>query len=134
MVGIGQGYMLSTPLQLAVATAGVARRGEVPAPSLLKRIEEETSPKGLLGVVEAEDRHWDAVIQGMRDVMHGARGTARGSAQGLAYRMAGKTGTSQVVGIPQGEKYDRDAVPPASARMPCSWDTRHWMIRASRSP
>jgi len=43
-------------------------------------------------------------------VMHGARGTARKAAIGAQYRIAGKSGTAQVVAIKQGEKYDRSKV------------------------
>ena len=50
------------------------------------------------------------VIDSMVKVMHGRRGTARSSGRKAAYKMAGKTGTAQVVGIKQGERYDADAL------------------------
>jgi penicillin-binding protein 2 len=46
----------------------------------------------------------------MRDVVHGPEGTARKLERNASYRMAGKTGTAQVLAIPQGEKYDADAI------------------------
>jgi len=46
----------------------------------------------------------------MKAVMHGRHGTARRSGAKASYRMAGKTGTAQVVGIKQGEKYDAEAL------------------------
>jgi penicillin-binding protein 2 len=46
----------------------------------------------------------------MVSVMHGAKGTARRSAQGAQYRIAGKTGTAQVVGIAQDAEYDAEAL------------------------
>jgi penicillin-binding protein 2 len=53
---------------------------------------------------------WSYVKDAMVEVMHGRHGTARGSARKADYRMAGKTGTAQVVSIAQGEKYDADAL------------------------
>jgi len=50
------------------------------------------------------------VRQGMEQVMHGPRGTARKVGDRAAYRIAGKSGTAQVVAIKQGERYDRDSV------------------------
>src|SRR5690606_14150347 len=53
---------------------------------------------------------WDFIIQTMEDVMHGDRGTSRAAAVGAPYRMAGKTGTAQVVAIAQGARYDSEAL------------------------
>jgi len=52
-------------------------------------------------------KHWDVVIDGMVAVVHGKRGTARKLGKESPYIMAGKTGTAQVVGIKQGERYDK---------------------------
>ena len=100
--GIGQGYLLSTPLQLAAATAAVARRGVRVRPRAAIRIErsgghEELPVENLPPVVARGDGHWTWVIKGMEEVVHGGFGTARGIGEGLAYRIAGKTGTAQVV-------------------------------------
>ena len=54
------------------------------------------------------DSHYAQVIAAMHDVVHGQRGTARAISKDLQYQMAGKTGTAQVVGIPQGARYDED--------------------------
>jgi penicillin-binding protein 2 len=51
---------------------------------------------------------WERMIDAMEDVLHGERGTARGAAQGLNYRIAGKTGTVQVIGIAQEEEYEEE--------------------------
>ena len=53
-----------------------------------------------------QDSHWEVVIDAMIAVVHGARGTASRAVTKLDYLMAGKTGTAQVVGIKQDEKYD----------------------------
>jgi penicillin-binding protein 2 len=52
--------------------------------------------------------YWDLVIQGMQEVVHGARGTARRYGQDAAYRFAGKTGTAQVVQMPAGRSLKQE--------------------------
>ncbi|MGD9662153.1 MAG: penicillin-binding protein 2, partial [Porticoccaceae bacterium] len=104
---IGQGFMLTTPLQLAVMTGRLASRGDRLVPRMVRDIGEDTHrEKVSLGRIEAKDEHWDYVLNAMKDVVHGERGTAKIVAKGLAYTMAGKTGTAQVVGIRQGETYN----------------------------
>jgi len=104
---IGQGFMLTTPLQLAVSASRVASRGEIRAPRLVSRIGDTALDQGPPdGVIKGDSRHWDYVINAMTDVVHGQRGTAKIIAKDLDYRIAGKTGTAQVVGIRQGETYD----------------------------
>ena len=103
---IGQGFMLATPLQLAVSASRLANRGEIREPRLVMKVGDEpvaspVSDKPIVGPPE----HWDAVIEAMRDVVHGQRGTAKIIARDLNYLIAGKTGTAQVVGIRQGETY-----------------------------
>ena len=102
ITGIGQGYMLSTPLQLASATAAVARRGIRLRPRAAIRIErggvaEDLPTDRLPPVAAGEEAYWARVIDGMQRVLHSRAGTARRAGEGLAYRIAGKTGTSQVV-------------------------------------
>lgn len=108
--GIGQGYMLTTPLQLAVATAVLASRGERRTPRFLKEIDGvEVKPAALPPMV-ASPEHWDAIYDGMREVVHGERGTAKTLSKGIEYTMAGKTGTAQVIGIAQNAVYNEDEV------------------------
>ena len=100
--GIGQGYLLATPLQLATGTAAVARRGVRLRPRAAIRIErnavvENLPVETLAPVTAGGDGHWARVIDGMEAVVHGRSGTARHVGEGLAYRIAGKTGTAQVV-------------------------------------
>jgi penicillin-binding protein 2 len=108
--GIGQGYMLATPLQLAVATGIVANRGVFHEPRLVQWLDELKQQAPLRDTVPASAQHWDAIIDGMRAVVHGRRGTARAIGQGLDYEIAGKTGTAQVIGIAQDAVYDEDAI------------------------
>ena len=108
--GIGQGYMLASPLQLAVATSVMASRGKRRQPHLVMTVDQEPVPLPELEPLVAPDAYWDAVIQGMREVVHGKRGTARALADGITYEMAGKTGTSQVISIPQNAVYNEAEV------------------------
>jgi len=114
-MGIGQGYFLSTPLQLAAVTATTANRGMWRAPRHLNEVNGEYYSPHLLadaeepGVTYGSDDDWDYIIDAMEDVVHGPRGTGRGIARGLTYRLAGKTGTSQVFSL-QEEEYDADEI------------------------
>lgn len=108
--GIGQGYMLTTPMQLAVATSVLASKGKRRTPRLLKAINGEPVDAPELEPIVASDANWQAVYRGMREVVHGKRGTARYLSKGIAYEMAGKTGTAQVIGIAQNAVYNEDEV------------------------
>ncbi|WP_372964952.1 penicillin-binding protein 2 [Marinobacter sp.] len=115
-MGIGQGFFLATPLQLATATALVANRGEWVEPRLLKDIRGDRSadeflPKETHTPLTLKDNSdWEYVVDTMEEVMHGARGTARAAARGASYRMAGKTGTAQVFSLAQDEEYDAEEI------------------------
>ena len=110
ILGIGQGYMQATPLQLAQATALIANKGVWNRPHLAKTIEgqQPVDENPMEDIVLRDKSDWAKVTHGMEQVMHGARGTARKAAAGAQYRIAGKSGTAQVVAIKQGEKYDRN--------------------------
>jgi penicillin-binding protein 2 len=116
IAGIGQGYQLATPLQLAQATATLAARGAGYAPRLARATEMPLShsrsslPRIALPGIEIGDEQWTRVITAMTEVMHGARGTARKVGQDAAYRMAGKTGTAQVFGLRQDQRYNARAL------------------------
>lgn len=108
-IGIGQGYMLATPLQLAVATATIANRGVRPVPKLVKQVVEEKLVNK--HVFTVADDYWDQIIAGMEAVVHDpVSGTARGISRGLNYRIAGKSGTAQVISIAQDAEYDEEAI------------------------
>ncbi len=115
ITGIGQGYMLATPLQLASATAAIATRGARMRPRIVDRAvdtgsgETRTVGPETTATIESPDAaNWERIIEAMTGVVHGPKGTARKVGAGLAYRMAGKTGTAQVFGIGQNEEYDAD--------------------------
>lgn len=109
-VGIGQGYNLATPLQLAFATAILAGNGTAYRPHLVKKVldnnnevirEIATAPLYSLNLNAA---NLAIVRNALIDVARPG-GTAAAAGAGAAYTLAGKTGTSQVVGMKQGEKY-----------------------------
>ncbi|MGK0442658.1 MAG: penicillin-binding protein 2 [Pseudohongiellaceae bacterium] len=109
-VGIGQGYMLTTPLQLATAFSAVANKGTHFVPQLLQRKGEEwiaTKPKPSIVV---DEQHWQTIFHAMKQVVHGRRGSANSINRGAKYKMAGKTGTAQVIGIAQGAEYDAEQI------------------------
>jgi penicillin-binding protein 2 len=114
ITGIGQGYMLTTPLQLAHATAAVAMRGERWQPSLVRGIRDPvtgtiaTRQPVALPPVEASEANWDIVIESMIGVMRDPRGTARAVGLDSPWPIAGKSGTAQVFSVGQDEKYNED--------------------------
>ena len=108
--GIGQGYMLTTPLQLVTATAIIANRGGVVQPQLAKP-GEGVAPIPKQISVEKHKEDWETVIQGMIDVVSHPGGTAYlRMGRTVKYSVAGKTGTAQVVGIPQDIKEEESRV------------------------
>ena len=115
ITGIGQGYMLATPLQLASAAAAIATRGTRMRPRIVDRAvdpgsgeTEAVEPETIATISPLDAANWKRIVEAMAGVVHGPRGTARRINAGIAYRMAGKTGTAQVVGIRQNEEYDAD--------------------------
>jgi penicillin-binding protein 2 len=107
-MSIGQGFMLSTPLQLAVMTARIASKGKIIEPRLVKSVGGiDLVPAKTKQVKEIDPKYWDYIHDSMRGVVHSARGTATSINRGLTYTMAGKTGTAQVVSISADEDYDK---------------------------
>ncbi|TAN76990.1 MAG: penicillin-binding protein 2 [Gallionella sp.] len=110
-VGIGQGYSLVTPMQLAYATATLANDGVGFKPHLVREVRSPRSNESRLIESKPEfdlkldPAHLDLVKRAMVAVTQPG-GTASQAAAGAPYRIAGKTGTAQVVGMKQGEKYD----------------------------
>ncbi|TGY88278.1 penicillin-binding protein 2 [Marinicauda algicola] len=99
-VGIGQGDMLASPLQLAVMTARLASGREV-TPTLLRRGATDFASLGL------DPEHQERVHRAMRAVVHEPGGTSYWTLQGLGVEgveMAGKTGTAQVYSITAAER------------------------------
>jgi penicillin-binding protein 2 len=111
-VGIGQGYMLATPIQLATAVATIANNGMPVHPHLLKAVQDAKTQE-IRAVAEAATNDVPVAkpenIAFVRDAMADVTkpgGTAVAAAAGAPYSIAAKTGTAQVVGMKQNEKYD----------------------------
>jgi penicillin-binding protein 2 len=113
-VGIGQGYNLTTPLQLAQATAILANDGHVFRPHVVRQIQDSQTdalttiePMPIAHVPLKEDnirRVRDAMVDVMRP-----GGTAAWAGMNAKYLFAGKTGTAQVIGM-KGQKYDETRI------------------------
>lgn len=111
IAGIGQGFNVATPVQLANSLSTLANGGTRFAPRLLfasksagdRHAEKVTAPV-MQQVPVRDPLNWDIVREGMRRVVHGERGTARAIKPESAYQIAGKSGTAQVVGQVGGEK------------------------------
>ena len=133
IAGIGQGYMLATPLQIASATATVAGRGIRLRPRAAVRIDangagagKEVPPEHLPAVAAEDADAWTRIIEGMEAVVHAEYGTARRIGGGLAYRIAGKTGTAQVVHQATRTSYeDLESIP---------WERRDHALFAAFAP
>lgn len=118
ITGIGQGFSLATPLQLAHATATLAMRGLKLSPRVVMHRERrapasshtEENDAPAVHVAPRNPANWQKVVDALEAVVHGERGTARRISVGASYRMAGKTGTAQVFSIGQEEKYDEESI------------------------
>ena len=112
IASIGQGYMLATPLQLANATAALATRGKRFQAKLIlateNPINKEKKYKNSTQLNDIEisnQKYWEEVVSAMHNVMQG-NGTAQNAGLDAPYRMAGKSGTVQVISVGQEEEYD----------------------------
>ena len=102
IAAIGQGYDNITPLQVARYTAFLAT-GWLPVPTLAQEINgKKIKPKRVK--IEFNPNHFATIRQGMIDVCNDKRGTAYKALHNLPIKVAGKTGTAQVVSIPQDVK------------------------------
>jgi penicillin-binding protein 2 len=118
-MGIGQGYLLVTPLQLAHITGVLAERGRSFQPRLVKGVRDANgkaqlfAPKEEKPVTGIADADWTTVIGAMVGTTHCAAycGTAAIAFKGAAYDAAGKTGTAQVYTVAQNAKYNAKALP-----------------------
>ena len=114
-MGIGQGDILVTPLQMALVASIFANRGRIVRPKMVKFQKVSQIEFGLKMVEGLENDDWERMIAAMEDVVHlgnqGFRGNGTAWAyigQDISYRMAGKSGTAQVVEIKQGEEYSEE--------------------------
>jgi penicillin-binding protein 2 len=113
-VGIGQGYLVMTPLQLAHATARIGARGKGFEPHLVHAVEDPLNgqvvafkPEPLPPIKLRSHGLWERAIDSMEKVVQAPYGTAHGINKNVQYTIAGKTGTAQVVVLAQ----DQDKAP-----------------------
>ncbi|UCH53313.1 MAG: penicillin-binding protein 2 [Pseudomonadota bacterium] len=118
VTGIGQGMLLATPLQLASAVATLANSGVRVRPHLLlaqqdaKGVQRIEAPTRTAGAIELRVRaHLNEIVRHMVGVVHDNKGTAYRIGWDAPYKIAGKTGTSQVKSIAQGAAYVAEATP-----------------------
>ncbi len=116
--GIGQGFTLATPLQLANATATLARKGLMIPPRIVESItiaqtkqRQDSAIKSSQKITLSSSQYWQQVIHAMQAVVHSRRGSARKISKGLNYTIAGKTGTAQVFSLKQNETYQANIIP-----------------------
>ena len=113
IAGIGQGYWVTTPLQLAASTLPIATQGIWREPVMVKSgsgpFEQVDRPQEF-EIPVRNPANWKRTVKAMEDVMHGALGTARRVGAEARYRIAGKTGTAQVRSLGEEEEYDEETI------------------------
>ena len=117
ITSIGQGYMLTTPLQLAVMTSYIANQGKAFQPRLVTAMRHKdssefqpTEPIRLPDININYPFYWQSITTSMINVVHSSYGTARAISADINYNMAGKTGTAQVFSIAQDGEYNQEEV------------------------
>jgi len=117
LTGIGQGYLLVTPLQLAIGAAIIAQRGAYFQPHLLLKFQRPDETVMAIPNIEEipivlqHPQVWDIVIHAMQGVITHSQGTAVGFGRHPPYTVAGKTGTAQVFGKQRDEERSRMNIP-----------------------
>ncbi len=116
IVGIGQGYFLATPIELASATATLAARGLRFPPKIVHSIQTSNTQKPRQILNNGGERipirnihNWNHVVNAMTKVIDSPHGTAK-IIKTDKYKIAGKTGTAQVFSIKQDEIYDEEKI------------------------
>ncbi len=110
ITGIGQGYFVITPIQMAQALSVLASQGKF---NPLHTVKQDLSPKEL--PFKIADQDWATVHDGMTAVINAPNGTAR-SIKSKAYLIAGKSGTSQVYGKREEDIYKKNEELPKHLR------------------
>jgi len=113
ITGIGQGYTLVTPLQLAMATATLSHRGQGVTPRFVYATQPSndqilhvrpTQTRQPIQIARSKD--WNDILSSMRETITSIHGTAHVISRKERFPIAGKTGTAQVFTVKQDEKYD----------------------------
>lgn len=120
ITGIGQGYLLATPLQLATAGMRLVMQGKGYQPHLLLS---DTTPDGkttqnipaMLPQITIPDNAWNIVMKGMQGVVSNPQGTGFRAGAGASYTFGGKSGTAQVFSL-KGNARDKSQLLPEKLR------------------
>ena len=111
ITGIGQGFMTTSPIQLAIATAAISNKGKLLTPRVLmhSQSKDEVSyleSQSLSKQIPIKDiNNWELIIEAMKETIYGKSGTAKRLNNKLKYTLAGKTGTAQVFSLDPEEEY-----------------------------
>ena len=98
-MGIGQGYITATPLQIAVAYSALANKGELVQPRIIEKIGEENTETVIKKNISLiDDLNWKRIEKSLLGVVEASNGTAN-NIYDRNIRIAGKTGTAQVKSI-----------------------------------
>ena len=111
ITGIGQGFMTASPLQLALATAAIANKGQLLMPQVMMHsqskngdlFKEQNLKSNQIPIKDINN--WELIIEAMKQTVYGKFGTAKRLNNKLKYSLAGKTGTAQVFGLDPEEEY-----------------------------
>ncbi|SEA55202.1 peptidoglycan glycosyltransferase [Desulfuromusa kysingii] len=113
IAAIGQGFVLTTPIQLAVMMAAIANKGQVLKPQVVRQVEDwdghlllQTAPE-MIRQIDYSAQAWDAVRDGLVAVVNEPHGTGH-AAHIDTTLVAGKTGTSQVIRRKSDEEEELD--------------------------
>ena len=102
-MGIGQGYITATPIQIALAYAALANKGEIVKPRIIEKVGNDSTEKvSKLNISLSDNKNWKRIEEALLGVVEASNGTAN-NIYDRNIRIAGKTGTAQVKSIGETE-------------------------------
>lgn len=104
-LGIGQGYLTTTPIQLALATSALANRGDAYRPRLVSKIGNRETKKDIIYSLDALSKDWVKMEEALLSVISSWNGTAHNIFDKEGKSIAGKTGTAQTSSLLEEEEY-----------------------------
>ena len=96
-MGIGQGYIAVTPIQLASSVSAIATKGKIFKPKLVERLgDQDIEPELLFSIELNKKENWETIEKSMIAVINSWNGTAHNLYKEGGLNIAGKTGTAQI--------------------------------------
>ena len=96
-MGIGQGYIVVTPIQLASSVSAIATKGKIFKPKLVERLgDQDIEPELLFSIELNKEENWETIEKSMIAVINSWNGTAHNLYKEGGLKIAGKTGTAQI--------------------------------------